>query len=339
LVDVRVRLIVVLALASGALTSCSSGVSGTSGTSAASGTSVACAQRATGPATTISSPGAPAVHGTPRVLPDHVVLIVMENKESGSVIGSQDAPFLNCLAAGSVLLTDHHAIRHPSLPNYLALTGGSTFGITSDCTDCTLNEPNLADQLERAGLSWGAYMEDMPAPCFTGAFAGRYAKKHDPFVYYRDITSDPSRCRNVVPFTELRPALASNRLPRFAWISPDLCNDTHDCPVGTGDRWLSKQVPAIERALGPTGLLVITWDEGASNAGCCGNAAGGQIATVIAGPGAASGVRIAYPTDHYSILELVDDLFGLPPLGEANGAPDIASSDVLVRPSAGPTAS
>ena len=96
-----------------------------------------------------------------------------------------------------------YAITHPSLPNYLALTGGATFGIDSDCTDCTVGATSLADQLERAHVSWRAYMQDLPAPCFTGASAGDYAKKHDPFAYYTRVTGDRARCANIVPLDRL----------------------------------------------------------------------------------------------------------------------------------------
>ncbi len=82
-----------------------------------------------------------------------------------------------------------YAISHPSLPNYLALTGGSTFGIDSDCTDCVVHSSSIVEQLTQRGLSWKAYMEDLPTRCFLGAGAGNYAKKHDPFAYYKPVTS------------------------------------------------------------------------------------------------------------------------------------------------------
>jgi hypothetical protein len=255
----------------------------------------------------------------PTVPAGRVAVIVMENKEYDQVIGSPGAPYLNALASRSVLLTESFAVTHPSLPNYLALIGGSTFGIDSDCTSCSVDGRSLVDQLDEQGIGWRAYMEGMPGPCFLGARAGAYAKKHDPFVYLQSVAGDPGRCANVVPFDRLPGDLSAGLAP-FVWITPDLCHDMHNCSVEVGDRWLSEWVPRVLAALGPNGILVLTFDEGDSGAGCCGVARGGHIATVIAGPGAGSGVRVGTPVDHYSILRLIEDHFGLPRLGQA-GAP------------------
>src|SRR5215210_941861 len=95
----------------------------------------------------------------------HVVVIVMENKEDRQVLGTADAPYLNRLARRAGLAVNSFGVTHPSLPNYVALISGSTQGITDDCTDCTANGRNLADQLEHAHRTWGAYLEGLPAPC------------------------------------------------------------------------------------------------------------------------------------------------------------------------------
>jgi acid phosphatase len=249
--------------------------------------------------------------------PSHIVVVVMENHEYDQVVGSPDAPFLDRMARVGVLLSREFAITHPSLPNYLALLGGSTFGITSDCTTCHVSGSNLVDQLEGSGRSWQAYMEGMPTPCFQGPMFGRYAKKHDPFLYFDDVRDRPGRCRNVVPFPRLASDLASDRLPSFAWITPDLCNDMHDCPVSAGDRFLSTWVPRIRPALGADGVLVVAFDEGTTDAGCCGRAAGGHVAAVIWGPGARTGVVLSSIADHYSLLRLVEDAWGLARLRDA----------------------
>jgi hypothetical protein len=244
----------------------------------------------------------------------HIVVIVMENKEYGRIIGSARAPYVNRLARRNVLLTREFAITHPSLPNYLALTGGSTFGIRSDCTACRVRRRNLVDQLEAHGVSWKAYMQSMPYACFKGAFAGTwpndYAKKHDPFMYYNDVRGDPSRCRKIVPLTHLRTDL-TNGLPRFAWISPNECKDMHSCSIATGDAWLKRWVPSIEPALGTNGIVIVLFDEGTTTSGCCSlGRAGGHVVAIIAGPGATSSTRIRMAADHYSILRLIEDEWG-----------------------------
>src|ERR1700741_4049683 len=127
----------------------------------------------------------------------------MENHGYDEIIGAADAPYLNKLAARCGVAANYVSVSHPSLPNYLALTGGSTFGITSDCTDCTVNASGLAEQLAGAPLSWKAYMEDLPHPCYTGAGSGEYAKKHDPFMYYTPLSTNPAQCNRVVPLSQL----------------------------------------------------------------------------------------------------------------------------------------
>jgi hypothetical protein len=246
--------------------------------------------------------------------PAHIAVVVMENQEYGSVIGSSAAPFINRLAAHYALARSMFATSHPSLPNYLALTGGSTFGITSDCTSCSVSRTSLIDQLTTAHISWRAYMEDLPRPCFKGAQAGEYAKKHDPFMYYTRVVSRPALCSRVVGLGRLRADERSGSVPRFVWITPNLCHDMHDCSVAQGDGFLSGLIPPLLRSLGHRGLLFLTWDEGTTNQGCCRLASGGHIVTIVAGPGARRGARLTTPTDHYSILQTIEDLLGLPRL-------------------------
>jgi hypothetical protein len=246
-----------------------------------------------------------------------VVVIVMENAEYGEVIGARAAPYVTALAHRYGVATASFAMTHPSLPNYLALTSGSTHGISSDCTSCSVSGQNIVDQLERAGLSWRAYMEDLPRPCFTGAEAGEYAKKHDPFAYYSDIVRSPVRCGRIRGFGALGSDLRAGRLPTYAWITPNLCDDGHDCGVAAGDRFLTRTVPSLLSELGPDGLLLLTWDEGSSSAGCCRGAAGGRVATVVAGPRVRPGARENRPLDHYGVLGTIEEVLGLPALGGA----------------------
>ena len=236
----------------------------------------------------------------------------MENEEYRDIIGSRQTPFINALAHRYALAGSMYAITHPSLPNYLALTGGATFGIDSDCTDCRVpSARSLADQLTGAHLSWKAYMEDLPHPCYRGASAGLYAKKHDPFMYYDRVAKDPSQCAHVVPLTELATDERAHALPRFVWVTPNLCHDMHDCAPPQGDAFLAGVVPPLLNALGPRGLLVLTWDEGDTDDGCCRVAAGGHIATVLAGGLAAPGARLTRAVDQYSILQAIEDLYRL----------------------------
>jgi hypothetical protein len=268
-----------------------------------------------------AAPGKPLAAPPARALPSsrtsHIALIVMENKEAADVVGTSSSAYVTALARRYAVATRSYAIRHPSLPNYLALTSGSTQGITDDCTGCHVAARNIVDQLEAAGISWKAYIEDLPAPCSGVATAGGYAKKHNPFMYYDDVARDRRRCRNVVGFDRLAADLSRGTLPTFAFISPNLCHDTHDCPVATGDHFLSGLVPRLLHESGPHGFVVLTWDEGTSDEGCCVDARGGRIATIVAGPDVRRHARANAPLDDYGVLRTVESALGLRPLAGA----------------------
>jgi len=249
-------------------------------------------------------------------------VIVMENEESTSIIGNASAPYINGLAHSYGLATQSYAISHPSLPNYLAVTAGSTFGINSDCTTCWVNATNLADQIEASGRTWKSYQEGMPSACFVGD-AYPYMQKHNPWIYYNDIRTNVARCSaHVVPYTQLSTDLANGSVPNYVWITPNMCNDMHDCSIATGDAWLSQKVPAIlnSAAYRNNGVLFITWDEGSTNAGCCTNAAGGRIATLVISPLARTGFQSTVQETHYSLLRTIEDSWGLSRLGGAGCA-------------------
>lgn len=276
-----------------------------------------------GPVQTEPSPQAELASGPPA----HIAVLLMENEEYGDLVGSSSVPYINGLARTYALATQSYAITHPSLPNYLALTGGSTFGISSDCTSCSVPGKGLAGQLDAHGIAWKAYMEDLPNTCYRGAGAGLYAKKHDPFMYYRGLGA---ACSHVVPLTQLDSDEGRGSLPTFIWITPNLCHDMHNCSAATGDRFLSGFVPSLLRALGPHGLLFLTWDEGTTSDGCCHLAAGGHIATIVAGGAARRGGRLRTPVDHYSTLQTIEDLLHLPRLGGA-ACPCTPSLEPLLR--------
>lgn len=255
----------------------------------------------------------------------HTFLIVLENHESDEVVGVHASPYLTRLAREGAMPRNYFALRHPSLPNYLALVAGSTFGIEEDCTECSARGANLATQLQAAGITWRAYMGAMPHACFTGAGTRLYAKKHNPFMYFPNFVSDPRSCSNDVPESALDADLAKGRPPAFAWISPDLCNDGHSCPIAVTDRYLGNLVPRLRRDLGPHGLLVITFDEGTTDEGCCG-ASGGRIATILLGPQVRRGARFAGDYTEYSLLATLEQRFGLPRLRAARTAPTLAGA-------------
>lgn len=241
---------------------------------------------------------------------DHIVILVMENKPYQNIIGNSNAPFINRLVSEYSSAGNYFAITRPSLPNYLALLGGETFGISSDCNDCFIQAENLVDRLEAGAKSWKAYMDSMPASCFTGN-SGNYAMKHNPFIYFDNIRKNPARCKNIVPYIELSKDLANlQTTPDFIWITPDMCHDMHDCSIKTGDDWLAKEIPNILNSLSfkqQNSLLVITWDE----AELLGN---NQIPTILIGPSVKQNFVSLTKYDHYSLLHTIEAAWGLTPL-------------------------
>lgn len=260
----------------------------------------------------------------------HIMFIVLENTEYEEVTPTS-MPFLYSQAQKYVLLTNEYAIRHPSLPNYIALLAGTTYGVRTNCEKgkpgsgwpCNLKGLSLVDQMHDRGVSWKAYMENLPAPCSNVETApGGYAKKHNPFMFFNRIRSRPGRCNRVVPLTHLDADLIASRLPRFSFLTPNLCHDAHDCSLAVADQFLASWVPRILAKMGSTGVIFITWDEGATNKGCClGQAAGGRVFTAIVGPGAKLHTKITKTLNHYSLLRAVEDNWGFAHQNKVGKAP------------------
>lgn len=236
----------------------------------------------------------------------HVVWIMLENV-GYPIVGSPEAPYFNELAERCGLATNYDAVSHPSLPNYIALTSGSTQGITDD------GEPSehplaVASIFSELGRNWRTLAQSMPNHC-DRVTSGDYAARHNPSVYYTNITA---QClRNDVPLS-----FPLNLAAKFTIIVPNICDDMHSCRVNVGDAWLSSTVPAIlksaqyqDRSL----VLFITFDEndsGASN----------QVPTVVIAPSVHKGTRDGTKFTHYSLLRTTEKLLHLPLLGGARTA-------------------
>ena len=275
-----------------------------------------------------SAPGATdtaavTVGGVPAF--DHVYLIVMENREYGSIVGNSDAPYINSLIAGYGLATNYDAIGHPSQPNYIALFAGATLGVTTDGR-YDLDASNLADQLDAAGKSWHVYEQDYPGDCSPAASAaggvdltglpGFYFRKHNPAISFTDISGQPARCAAITSLSSFSPSAAN-----FELIVPNTFNDMHSAPTRTGDAFLKDFVPLITGSPDfADSLLVITWDEGSSDTG-----GGGQVATLVISPLlAGSGTQSSVPHNHYSLLRTIEDGLDLPCLGNSCQANDLS---------------
>jgi phosphatidylinositol-3-phosphatase len=246
----------------------------------------------------------------------HVVVIVFENKESTSVFGNRAAPTFNSYGRRYAKLTRYFGVTHPSLPNYLALVSGSTQGITTNCTDCVVDAESLADTVEASGRTWKTYAEGLPAPGFLGPFNGRYAKKHNPFAYFRGIAEDPARRARLVPLSQLGPDVRAGTLPSFSLVVPDLCHSMHDCSVGVGDAWLRSQIGKFMKL--PNTVVFVVFDEGKSSI-----SGGGHTAALALGRAVRPGSRLTKVTSHYGILRTIEQAWGLPLLGRSARVPPI----------------
>jgi acid phosphatase len=242
--------------------------------------------------------GSSGAAGRPSRVPrlDHVVVVVFENEERRDVLGSGAAPTFDRLASRYAQATDDRAVAHPSLPNYLALVSGSTHGVTTDCENCPQSGKTIGSLLTSRGSDWGSYAEGFP----SGA---RLAKRHVPFLYFREGAT------HVHPLAAFDP----RRLPVFAFVTPDLCHDMHDCSIATGDRWLAKFIEPL-LSVKRTAVFIV-FDEGSTDVG-----GGGQVALLVAGTAVRPHSRYTAPTSHYGLLRTVEDALGLPHLGASGNA-------------------
>jgi phosphatidylinositol-3-phosphatase len=261
-------------------------------------------------ATTTASPSPSEIPPTPSPTPTespasttpHVFVIVMENATLTTALA---APPIARLAAKYVLATNYHAVSSPSLPNYLALTSGSTWGITDDAYH-VLPAGGLGAQLTAAGVSWRAYMEGLTAAgCLRSPYP--YALKHNPFAYYGAACPE-----NVVPYDALEADLATDT-PSLVWITPGLCHDGHDCALAEVGTWLEELVVRIttSSAWRDHGLLFVVWDEG--------NGRSDLVPLIVASPDLESR-RVEAMYDHFSLLAALEDRLGVARLGGARDA-------------------
>jgi phosphatidylinositol-3-phosphatase len=253
----------------------------------------------------------------------HVIWIWMENHAYDEIIGSSAAPYINSLAQRCGLATNYTAITHPSLPNYIAATSGDTWGITDD-NPPPFHPLPVSSIFQQAG-SAGSYEESMPTNCDLSD-SGPYAVRHNPETYYSNIRSTCNADNVPMGSTSngaFSAALATGSLPRFSFVTPNVCNDTHDCSVHTGDAWLQSWVPKIVASAsyraGDT-VLFITWDE---DDGSSGN----HVATIVVSPYTTPGTQIARAFTHYSLLRTTEELLGITTfLGNAASASSMRSA-------------
>ena len=238
----------------------------------------------------------------------HVFVVTEENHDYAAVIGSSSMPYLNSLAQQYGLATQYYANTHPSIGNYFMLATGQII-TNNDSYSTIVTVDNVVRRLLAAGKTWKSYAEDLPAVGYTGGDVGNYARKHNVFALLSDVANDSTQRRNLVPFTAFATDFANGTLPDFSNIVPNLCNDAHDCSLGTADTWLGNNIPPLLAS--PTfqrdGLLIILFDE----AGSDNTNGGGRIAWVVVSPRAKTGYQSTTLYQHQSTLRMILEALGL----------------------------
>jgi acid phosphatase len=251
-----------------------------------------------------------AQNGVPR--PDHVVIVIEENKAFDAIIGSANAPYINSLAEQGALFISSFALTHPSQPNYLGLFSGSTHGIGDDSCPHHLSGPNLASELFDAGFAFAGYSESMPAPGYRGCDTGNYARKHNPWVNFDNVPASANLTLAEFPanFAEL---------PTVSIVVPNLDNDMHDGSIARGDAWLRDHLDSyVQWAKANNSLFLLTWDEDS-------HGMGNHIVTLMVGQMVRPG-RYAERINHYNTLRTLLEMYGLPAIASSAGADAITSS-------------
>ena len=295
----------------------------------------------------VSAPGHPARAATTA---PHVMIVLMENNSYEAIVGNSQLPYINSLVNqyGSVSTTD---LSHPSLPNYLGLTSGSIWNDPPDTTpqDQTYAGPQFTDELASAGISWKAYMEDLPVPCdLIDSFSpGNYDVNHDPFMYFDSVRNNPAQCNRVVPFPQLASDLAGGTTPSFVWVTPNLLNDMHDGSYAQADGWTKNLFTQVMGSSWwtPGARIILTWDEGTQSE---------QVLTVVVGSahgtqaiggneyGTLRGLEEAYSVGllQHSADSNVGDIFplltGAPPPSPSPSPSPVASPSPSPNPTPAP---
>ena len=240
--------------------------------------------------------------------PQKIVTVVLENTDYESAITQ---PFLSQLAKGGTLLTNYSGVGHPSEPNYIAMVGGGTLGVSDD-GNYNLPNKSIVDLFEGKNLTWHVYAEDYPSgDCFTGSRSGKYARKHNPLISFTAISQNPTRCANITNETNFLSDFKTGKLPNYTMYVPNMDNDGHDTDVGFADQWMSKTFRSIVDdpvAMKDT-LLVTIFDEDEGS---------GHVYAVIYGPDVKPGVQLSSNYDHVSLLATVEQIFKLGNLGQSD---------------------
>jgi phosphatidylinositol-3-phosphatase len=293
----------------------------------------------------------------------HVFIIMMENTGYNTLIGNPNAPYINSLTQTYGFAQNYFGVTHPSQPNYIAATSGSTNGVTGD-GNVTVNATNIVDQIEGSGRTWKAYMQSYSlctTPLDTTCGNQLYERKHNPFISYQDVQDNPARVANIVDFSQLSTDLANNNAPSYSWISPDQCHDMHGrsdpgdaCDfsnenglIATGDAFLKSTVSMImnSSAFNGNSVIFIQWDESdftgngfqgyPDDSGCCDSVpgqGGGHIISIVISHSSHKPRTSNVAYNHYSMLSTIEGGWSLGCLAFTCDTANVSTMSDLVGP-------
>ena len=275
----------------------------------------------------------------------HVIIVLEENTDSSDICGPSVAsmPFLCSLKSQGSFSNNYYAPTHPSIGNYDDLGWGVVTTNDDSCDPNTCGFPYTGDNIVRevagAGKTWKGYAESLPSTCYFGGDSGEYAVRHSPIPYIAEVQSN---CLNrYVAFEDpnlgFAHDLAQNTLPNYAFITPNLCDDGHDCTLpgsSVPDSWLQNNVlqPLLNTGhLDPTSgdtVVIVTFDESDSD----NTNGGGLIYWFMIGKGVKQNYQSTGPSvapgyySHESTLRVMAEMLGASfvGLGGAANAPDMA---------------
>jgi phosphatidylinositol-3-phosphatase len=250
------------------------------------------------------------------------VLVFVEENHSLSQMKA-DMPYAFGLARRFGYATSYTATRHPSLPNYIAIVGGQTYGITNDAQPSAnpVGGPSVFGQAVAAGKTAAVFADGMPENCAAGNGGSDYAVKHNPWAYF---TKERDACLQFdIPADRLDAAITNGTLPNVGMVVPNLCNDAHDCSLGTADTWfkgwMTKLFDGSDWKSGHL-AVVLTADEDDKSHGN-----NNTVLTVAIHPSQKAKVVTSSLT-HYSLTRLYEEVAGTPYLFNAASAPSMATA-------------
>ncbi len=248
-----------------------------------------------------------------------VMMVVLENTNYAAAIAQ---PFLSDLTKKGALLENISAETHPSQGNYIAMLAGDTYGINDD-KNIDLDIKHIGDMLDAKGLTWKAYVEDYPGNCFLGATSAKFARKHVAFLSFKNVTTNPDRCKNIVNASQMDLDIKSNSLPNYSIYIPNLTNDGHNTNVTFADKYMSKKFgPLLQNQnFMDQMLFIVTFDESESKGS-------NQIYTVLLGNDVIAGSQSKKAYTHYSILKTIETVWNLGTLAHKDQSA-LLISDVL----------